>query len=59
MGVVDMVGNVGLRFGICCWVGLIYFGELDELVRVGDFEVLQHGFHAGCPAWGFLVSGDS
>lgn len=52
MGVVDMLGNVGLRVRICCWVGLIYFGEFDELVRVWDFEVLQHGFHAGCPAWG-------
>jgi len=52
MGVVDMLGNVGVRVRICCWVGLIYFGEFDELVRVWDFEVLQHGFHAGCPAWG-------
>jgi hypothetical protein len=40
MGVVDMLGNVGLRVRICCWVGLIYFGDCDELVRVWDFEVL-------------------
>lgn len=37
------------------WGPAVYLGKLHEFMRVGDLEILQHGFNPGCPAYNLLA----